>query len=91
VLIHAAVLLALDAELYARVFRSDVDEIRAGLAPAVGAGADWREIGAAIARRSAGGLGLTPRVQPRPTVDPRYLEPYGQQRWAPTARGRVES
>jgi lipoate-protein ligase A len=82
VLIHAAVLLGLDAELCSRVFRVPVEEVAAGLAPALPNG-DWRVVGEAIAAHLAEALGLeiVPRVlEPVPE---RFLVPYSTAKWAP--------
>ena len=85
VLIHAAVLLGLDAELYARVFRVSEEQVRAGLAPAV-PGADPRVVGLAVAEELAVALEL--RLEPRPLtpIPERFLEPYTTLRWAPVAQ-----
>jgi lipoate-protein ligase A len=82
VLIHAAVLLGLDCELYARVFGMAPGEVEAGLAPAL-PGADWRQVGDAIAEGLAKALGLDIRQRPSEPVPDRYLEPYSTPRWAP--------
>ena len=82
VLIHAAVLLGLDTELYARVFGVEEEEVRKGLAPAL-PGADWRLVGDAIVEGLAGTLELEARRQPLEPLPERYLEPYETERWAP--------
>jgi lipoate-protein ligase A len=82
VLIHAAVLLGLDAELYARIFRVPEHEVASGLAPAVADG-DWKVVGEAIADRLAGALGLELRHRELEPVPDRFLEPYSTARWAP--------
>jgi lipoate-protein ligase A len=82
VLIHAAILLGLDAELYARVFGVEVNEIRSGLAPAL-PGADWRMVGEAVVEALSGALGLEARNCPLEPVPERFLEPYENERWAP--------
>ncbi len=82
VLIHAAILLGLDAELYARVFGVDANDIRSGLAPAL-SGADWRQVGNAVVEELNDALGLEARSCPLEPVPERYLEPYGGSRWAP--------
>jgi len=82
VLIHAAVLLGLDAELYARVFGIEEDAVRAGLAPAL-PGVDWRLVGDAIAEGLAEALGLEARRCPMKPVPDRFLEPYRTPRWSP--------
>ena len=82
VLIHAAVLLGLDAGLYARIFDLPKDEVEAGLAPAV-PGADPQMVGEAIAAHLAEALGLEAVRQPLEPVPERFLEPYATARWAP--------
>jgi lipoate-protein ligase A len=82
VLIHAAVLLGLDAELYARVFDVEAADIEAGLAPAL-AGADWRTAGDAIVEGLADALDLEVRRCPSEPVPEEFLEPYQSQRWTP--------
>lgn len=86
VLIHAAILLGLDAGLYARVFGVDVDEIQAGLAPAL-PDVDWRQAGAAIVNGLSTALGLEARRRPLEPVPNRFLEPYESERWAPVMPG----
>ena len=82
VLIHAAIVLGLDAELYERVFGVDVDEIQAGLGPAL-PGADWRQVGDAIAEGLSEALGLEVRRCPLKPLPERFLKPYQTERWAP--------
>jgi lipoate-protein ligase A len=82
VLIHAAVLLGLDAELYSRVFGVPEADVRTGLAPAL-PGGDWREVGAAVAGRLAKALGSTAQLPPLEPVQERFLEPYATPRWSP--------
>ena len=82
VLIHAAILLGLDVELYASVFGVDVNEIRSGLAPAL-PGADWRQVGDAIVEGLTDALGLEARSLPLEPLPDRYLEPYRTPRWSP--------
>jgi len=82
VLIHAAVLLGLDAALYSRVFGVPETEVRAGLAPAV-PGGDWRAVGEAITVEVANQLGVEIGSNPLEPVPERYLEPYSTERWAP--------
>jgi len=86
VLIHAAILLGLDAELYARVFGIEEDAVRAGLAPAL-PGADWRLVGDAIAAGLAEALGLEARQRSLDPLPERYMEPYTSTRWAPVGTG----
>ena len=83
VLIHAAVLLGLDARLYARVFGVPEEEVRAGLAPAV-PGADPQVVGEAIAAELAKALGLEVVRKPLEPVPDRFLEPYNSPRWFPS-------
>jgi lipoate-protein ligase A len=82
VLIHAAILLGLDVELYARVFGVDVNEIRSGLAPAL-PGADWRQVGDAVVDGLSEALSLEARGLPLEPLPDRYLEPYRNPRWSP--------
>ncbi len=82
VLIHAAVLLGLDADLYGRLFRVSPARVRAALAPAV-AGADWRELGQSVAARLAEALGLEPRPVRGPRLPEHYRAVYRLPRWAP--------
>ncbi len=82
VLIHAAIPLGLDVELYARVFGVNVDEIRSGLAPAL-QGVDWRQVGDAVVEGLADGLGLEAHRCPLEPVPDRFLEPYQTSRWSP--------
>jgi len=89
VLIHAAVLLGLDAGLYARIFDVPEDEVSAGLAPAV-PGADPQVVGEAIAAELAKALGLEAVRKPLKPVPERFLEPYATARWFPSHRLNVE-
>jgi lipoate-protein ligase A len=89
VLIHAAILLGLDAELYAGVFRTDAAEVRSGLGIAV-EGGDWRRIGLVIAHETARSLREEPAERPRPTVPAEYLEPFEEAQWAPLVFGGIE-
>jgi lipoate-protein ligase A len=82
VLIHAAVLLGLDAELYSRVFRVPEEDVRAGLAPAV-EGADWRAVAEAVVQELAKALGTEINRRPLEPVPERFLEPYTTSHWAP--------
>jgi len=82
VLIHAAILLGLDAELYARVFGVAADEVRSGLGPALPS-ADWRQVGDAIVEELSDALGFEARSCPLEPIPERYLEPYEGSRWAP--------
>ena len=84
VLIHAAILLGLDAELYARVFGADANDIRSGLAPVL-PDADWRQVGGAVVEELSDALGLEARSCPSEPIPERYLEPYQTPRWSPVA------
>ncbi len=87
VLIHAAVLLGLDAELYGRLFRVAPERVRAALSPVL-AGGDWRELGRLAAAALAGRLGLAPRPLSAPQVPEQLRAVYRLPRWAPlTAPG----
>jgi lipoate-protein ligase A len=81
VLIHAAVLLGLETELYSKVFRVPEEDVVAGLAPAVG-GVGWREVGEAVTEHLAEALGLEVRYNAVDPVPQRFLEPYSTRRWA---------
>jgi lipoate-protein ligase A len=83
VLIHAAILLGLDAELYARVFGVDACDIRRGLAPAL-AGGNPLEVGEALAGALSDSLGLAAVRRESEPVPERFLEPYASPRWAPS-------
>jgi len=82
VLIHAAVLLGLDADLYARVFGVPAEEVLSGLAPAL-EDADAREVGEAIVEKLADALDLEIRNRSLEPVPDCYLEPYATARWSP--------
>jgi lipoate-protein ligase A len=82
VLIHAAVLLNLDAELYSRVFGVRAEEVAGGLAPAF-PGGDPGGVGEAIAAHLAEALGLEIVERALEPVPERFLEPYTTERWAP--------
>jgi lipoate-protein ligase A len=84
VLIHAAVLLSLDAELYARVFGVPAEVVRAGLAPAV-SGVAWQDAAESVTRELASSLSLEGRRSSLNPVPGRFLEPYSLPRWAPVA------
>jgi len=82
VLIHAAVLLGLDAKLYSSVFGVPVEDVVSGLAPAVPDG-DWRVVGEAVAFHLAEALGLEIQRRELEPVPERFLEPYLTEKWAP--------
>ena len=73
VLVHAAVLLDLDAELWARVFRVPAERVEGALAPAV-PGGDWQTVGTLVAEYLARALGLERVAQPLPAL-PRLAPP----------------
>jgi len=82
VLVHAAVLLGLDSELYARVFRVPAKRVERALAPAI-PGGSWQEVGAKAAAGLAAALGLEAQPQPTPNLSEQLLDLYLQPRWAP--------
>jgi hypothetical protein len=82
VLVHAAVLLGLDAGLYAQIFGVDPQQVRAGLAPAL-EGGNRRALGTRIAGELAGALGVELVQRKLEPVPDRFLEPYRTERWAP--------
>jgi lipoate-protein ligase A len=84
VLVHAAVLLGLDTGLYTKVFGVPVEDVAAGLAPAV-PGGDPRVVGEAIAGHLADALGLEVRRRELEPVPERFLEPYRTEKWAPVS------
>lgn len=88
VLIHAAVLLELDASLYAEVFGIDETVVHRGLTPAVG-GIGWADVAAAVVERLAVELGLEPLWSRRPRPDAATLEPYALPRWSPVPDGGI--
>jgi lipoate-protein ligase A len=88
VLIHAAVLLGLDSELYASVFGVEAEDVAMGLAPAV-SGVDWRAVGDAIVDGLGEALGLEARHRPLEPLPERYLEPYRTAHWSPVRSGGV--
>jgi lipoate-protein ligase A len=86
VLIHAAVLLRLDARLQAKVFRVSAERISNRITPAVPNG-HWQEVGGAIVHHLAGALGVEIVPSDLPALPDRFLEPYGHRRWAPVPVG----
>jgi lipoate-protein ligase A len=82
VLIHAVVLLGLDAALYARVFRMEESAIRRALAPAL-PGAGWREVAAPVVSGLAAALGLEATRRAVPVVAHLEGARYADPRWAP--------
>jgi len=86
VLIHAAILLGLDAELYTRVFGVDADRVRGGLAPAV-TGVQWATVADVILCRLGRQLELEISVAGRPDPRGEDLAVYLKDRWAPVRDG----
>lgn len=84
VLIHAAVLLGLDAGAYAQVFRVDETRILAALAPAV-TGVEWSVIANFVTAEIGRALGLRTMASRRPNPRGEFLAPYGLERWSPVA------
>jgi lipoate-protein ligase A len=82
VLIHAAVLLDLDPELYSNVFGVAAEDVAAGLAPAI-RGGDAQAVGEAVTVHVAGALGLETRLRELEPVPDRFLAPYTTAKWAP--------
>ena len=82
VLIHAAVLLGVDAGLYARVFGESEDRVLTGLAPAI-PGGEPRMVGAAIAEGLANALDLELEISRPDPVPECFLQPYASEHWAP--------
>lgn len=85
VLVHAAVLLGLDAALHARIFGVGEERIRQAVGPALH-GVPPGEVVSRLASAFAAALDLEPRPAPLPSLPPglaaRRLDP----RWVPTAR-----
>jgi lipoate-protein ligase A len=81
VLIHAAILLGLDAALYAEVFRVSEARVLAALAPA--AEVSPQALARELAGRFAAALGLEAERAAPPEVPPRLLDRYREPRWAP--------
>lgn len=89
VLIHAAILLGLDPDLYTRVFGVDVERVRRGLAPAV-SGVGWEVVADAILSGLASELGMDLEVGARPGPAFENLAPYRENRWAPVSDGGIQ-
>ena len=87
VMVHAAVLLGLDAALYARVFGVEEGRVLEGLAAAVPDG-DWREIGRSVVARLAEDLGLRMDRRPHPDDLVCFHDVYDHDRWSPVSDGR---
>jgi len=90
VLIHAAILLDLDADLYSRIFGVDASRVRGALAPAV-SGIDSDQVAGAVLVRLADELGLELEVRPRPKPAFEHLAPYRGDRWSPVSDGGIRS
>jgi lipoate-protein ligase A len=88
VLIHAAVLLGLDAELYARVFGVDPGRVSMALAPAV-TGVPSMKVGDAVLARLADDLGLVIEENRSPITAPEHLLRYRGNRWSPVPDGGI--
>lgn len=86
VLIHAAILLELDADLYARVFGVDAQRVRDGLAPAL-TGVEWAAVGDVILNRLARQLELELTVEARPHPSVEDVAVYLDDRWSPVRDG----
>ena len=84
VLVHAAVLLTLDVDLYAGVFRVEPERVRRGLAAAL-PGGDWSGVAVAVARRMAGALQTQVVWMDRPRLRERRRQRFHDARWAPVA------
>ena len=82
VLIHAAVLFGVDAQMYAQVFGVDAERVERGLAPAV-TGVGWREVADVVLGRLAVELELELVVGDRPDPTAEELARYREKRWAP--------
>lgn len=89
VLIHAAILLGLDAELYSKVFGVDAERVHGGLAAAV-SGLGWEEVADAILGRLAGELGAGIAASRRPDPPIELLARYHEPRWAPVLDGGIQ-
>lgn len=81
VLVHAAVLLGLDADLYAEIFQVPASRVVAALSPA--AAALPEALAREVALRFADALGLDMRLADPPEIPTRLLERYTEPRWAP--------
>ncbi|MCP4896464.1 MAG: lipoate--protein ligase family protein [bacterium] len=90
VLIHAAVLLGLEAQLYARVFQVDETRVRKALSPAV-TGTSAKELTRQLAPAFAEALGLDLEEGPAPQPLEEHLALYATTRWAPLSDAGRES
>jgi lipoate-protein ligase A len=82
VLIHAAILLGLDAALYSSVFGVAEEEIAEGLAPAL-SGVGWQETADVLVGAFADALRLEAEERSLAPIPPKYLAPYADSKWAP--------
>jgi len=89
VLIHAAVLLGLEVDLYARIFCVDAHRVRESLTPAL-TGVSWATAGDVILDRLARQLELEITVQARPDPADEDLAVYLDDRWAPVRDGGMQ-
>lgn len=89
VLIHAAVLLGLDAEAYARVFRVEKERVVGALSPAI-TGVGWRSVAGAVAARIGEDLTLEPVWSERPVPRRKFLDVYDLERWSPVSDDGIE-
>ena len=90
VLIHAAVLLGLDAEAYARVFRVEAGRVLGALSPAI-TGVSWRSVARAVVARIGLDLELQPVWFERPVPRDEFLEVYDRKRWSFGPNDGIES
>ena len=81
VLIHAAVLLGLDASLYTGVFGVSEERVERALAPAV-EGVDPERISAAVIRRLSDRIGLPASEPAAPRPSPVQVAVYDEERWS---------
>jgi lipoate-protein ligase A len=89
VLIHAAILLGLDAGLYTHVFGVDEDRVLEGLAPAIEGIEPDRVADALIAGLSSRiGFDIEDRGGPKPGSE--HLALYRQERWSPVPDGGMQ-
>ena len=89
VLIHAAILLGLDAGLYSKIFRVDGERVCGGLAAAV-SGLGWEKVADAIVGRLARELGAGIETSRRPDPPAELLARYREPRWAPVLDGGIQ-
>jgi lipoate-protein ligase A len=89
VLIHAAILLGLDAQLVARVFRVDEERVCRGMAPAV-LEVGWESAADAVIAGLAAALDLETLIGERPDPSGEFLEVFQTVgRWAPVPDGGI--